>query len=151
MKTQDHEWVLSGSLGSSRIDGVTGILFVLLGYWYKNSGVMNLLEKVAEDVTDWSDPTLDILDRGVGTRLLRNSNFFADFLEFVKKDSLGSFILNQPSVQHHLQFGDQSFGYTRMAIDLGRELRSSSWWKAREKDIKRDRSKSRVIMSVQDE
>ena len=151
VRVKDSDWVLSGTLGSSRLHATAGVLFTLLGYWYKNSGVLDRLEEAAEKVTDWSDPNLDIMDRGVGIRLLRNSIFYEEFLRFVKNDGFGSFAFNQPAIQEVLACSEGSFGFVRMAIDLGRELRNSPWWKSREKDIKRERGKSRIVMVVQDD
>jgi len=121
------------------------LVVTMVGYWYKESGILDNLDLICRKIP------LGLLagsfhDEHLGIILLEYGNLEAEFTEFTKSHGFGEFCYNVVGV------GDfELYSKPRIARDLGRRLKTCTWWTENLKEIKSIKAKLKTISSIQDD
>lgn len=121
------------------------LVVALVGFWYKEKDVLNRVADICKDIpltvlaSDWHDETL-------GNVIVENGNLEQEFLDFTQSFKYGEFC--------HNVVGEQIlglYGRSRIALDLGRHVKTTNWWMDNLREMKSIKSKLKTIRDIQDD
>ena len=130
-----------------------GVITMLLGFWYKNSGILDGIGTLAADVpmSDFFDSYDDV---AIGEKIVKHHRLEKLFADFISSFEYGVFAKNVIRYNYDesttYNYGPHRYAYDRMVLDIGRAAKSTDWWKSNKKQIASQQRKNRIIKSVMD-
>jgi len=132
------------SLDASSTTGIQAVAMVLVGYWYKTSGI---LEKIPIDLKSMSPikfvPPKSLSQKEIGNIMIYEHGHITDFLKFTEQNPLGLFALqyiNESRFKYYIA--------DRIATDIGQAVTKSDFWFEMKKEIHRLRNKTKKVKKV---
>ena len=121
------------------------LVVTLVGFWYKEKNVLERVGEICKAIpitllsADWHDETL-------GAIIMDNGELEQEFVDFTLESEFGKFCHN--IVGSHIF---DLYGRTRIALDLGRHVKTTNWWADNLKEMKSIKAKLKTIRDIQDD
>jgi len=120
------------------------ITVMLISYWYKERAVFDRLEAIADSIPKSQFGGGDFHDDPVGRILVDAGNLYDEFVNFNALNPLAIFAANVAGYA----FTEKDIK-SRMALDLGRHLKNTKWWKENLPELRSEQKKLRIIKKIQ--
>jgi len=105
------------------------VLVILIGYWYKKSGVLKEVDKIASNIPDIKLAE-NYSEYALGHLVCEEGDLYNHFFRFYESTDYGQFLMEQ----EELNWNIRQTAHMRIRQDIGIVLKDSDWFKNR-KDI----------------
>lgn len=121
------------------------LVVTMVGFWYKKSGVFERLESICQNIP-LAVLAASFHDEILGNILMEHGKLEEEFTEFSNNYEFGEFcqnIVGTSTFELHSR--------SRIALDLGRRLKTLPWWDNNLKEMKSIKAKLKMIRDIQDD
>jgi hypothetical protein len=119
------------------------VLVILIGYWYKKSGVLNRVTDIASRVPDVKLAE-NYSEHIIGGLVCEEGGLYDEFIRFYESLDYGQFLMEQKELDWNIR----QTAYSRIRQDVGLVLKGSDWFRNRKPILDEAKESLRVMKRI---